>query len=147
MIIFICWENWIYSDKVLFHKFVLICSIQRMNVLNLFQMLMIFHPCFGSFQSQAMKSSLHRGGFPRWVRGRELKELEVKAHLNNSLSNEDLNSLETGNLPIRNVDSSQMRSSSESNLLFDALQNVTSTSPKFTNSKLNLSDFLKQPSF
>jgi len=67
----------------------------------------------------------------------ELKELEIKAHLNNSLSNEDLNTLESGNLPIRNVDSSQLRSSSESNLLFDALQNVTSTSPKFTNSKLD----------
>lgn len=65
----------------------------------------------------------------------ELKDVEVKSQMNNSLSNEGLNGLEGGNLPIRNEDSVQMRSSSESNLLLDALQNVTSTSPKFMNSK------------
>jgi hypothetical protein len=65
----------------------------------------------------------------------ELKDVEVKSQMTNSLSNEGLNALESANLPIRNEDSVQMRSSSESNLLLDALQNVTSTSPKFMNSK------------
>ena len=63
----------------------------------------------------------------------ETKDLGAKAQLNSSLSNEDLNSLEVNQLlPIRNGDPVQVRSSSESNLLLDALQNVASKSPKFS---------------
>jgi hypothetical protein len=61
-----------------------------------------------------------------------------------SMSNEDLNvNLENSSSmqhPIRNFDSIQMRSSSESNLLMDALQNVSSTSPKFTTQTTFASD-------
>ena len=72
----------------------------------------------------------------------ETKELGAKSHLNSSLSNEDMHTLEGASCcPIRNGDPIQTRSCSESNLLLDALQNIASTSPKFLNSNTSKPSF------